>query len=139
MSTRASIIVLVVLLLLSASLNVWQFEGSQNRVERWDKSFVSESLHRLSASRTILTDADNALSVRSLQRLHGRILVDLTRVRPNIKELGVHNQQRYQEILADLNKMRISSPDLFARDNTIIDDSMYSRYITWVTDGDSPE
>jgi hypothetical protein len=139
MSTRVTQVILLVLILLSASLNVLQFKGFASREDQWDKSFVLDSLLRLSLSRSTLTDSDNSLSTKSLQRLHGEVLMDLNRVRPNIGELGIPHQQRYQEILADLNKLRISRPGLFSRDNVVMDDSMYSRYITWITDGHSPE
>ncbi len=139
MNTRASKMILVVLILLSAGQNVLLFNALASREDQWDESFILESLFRLGLSRTILVDPDNSLSVQSLERLHGQLLMDQTRVQPVIGELGVAYQQRYEQILTDLNEFRISNPELISRKNTIMDDGMYSRYIDWITNGYNPE
>ncbi len=139
MSTRTSLVILVVLILLSASVNVLQFNAFASREDRWAKSFVLDSLFRLGVNRTILVDSDNSHSDHSLQYLHGQVLIDLIRVQPSIGELSTAYQQRYEQILSDLNNFRLGNPDLFSREKMIMDDSMYSRYIEWITGGDKPQ
>ena len=139
MNIRNSQVILFVLVALSISLNVLQFKGYASREEQRDDSFIKESLLRLSISRTILVDSENPLSIESRKLLHGQVLMDLTRIRPNIGELSTTYQQRYQKILADLDNTRLRKPDLFARDNMVMDDGMYSRYIEWISAGYTPE
>ena len=139
MSTRALQTIVVGLFLLSVGLNVLQFRNFDSRQNEWRKTFAIESLHRLGISRTILVDSSGSFSVKGLKLLHGQLLVDLTRVQPAIANLSPAYQERFEQIRVDLNEIQAIHPEVFSRDNMNMDDSMYSRYIGWLSDGFSTE
>jgi hypothetical protein len=139
MGTRALLTIVAGLLLLSAGLNVLQFRNFDSRQDEWRKTFAIESLHRLGISRTILVDFGDSFSVKGLNLLHGQLLMDLTRVQPAISNLSPAYQERLNQIRVDLNEFRAIHPEVFSRDNMVMDDSMYSRYIGWISDGFSME
>ena len=135
MNTRVLLIVVAVLLLLSASLNVLQFRNFDTRQDEWRETYALESLNRLGVGRTILVDSGDLISAKSLKLLHGQLLVDLTRVQTAIADFSPAYQERFEQIRVELDDFRASNPKVFGRENTIMDDSMYSRYLDWISDG----